>query len=171
MNTQELTSEGPPRQFGKEETFSRRKLLEAGFWTCAGMAGVAVAGVSARFFVGNALEVTPGQWAKVDEIARLPAGQMHTVIYRVRTKDAWRTTERTGALYAFSANGIDYTVLDATCTHLGCIVHWQEEREQFSCPCHEGFFSRTGEVLGGPPPRPLASVQTKIEEGVLYALV
>jgi len=48
-----------------------------------------------------------------------------------------------------------FTALTAVCTHLGCIVKWQQAKGEFLCPCHGGRFSATGEVLGGPPPAPL----------------
>ncbi|BCS55229.1 ubiquinol-cytochrome c reductase iron-sulfur subunit [Geobacter sp. SVR] len=46
----------------------------------------------------------------------------------------------------------------AVCTHLGCIVQWQQGQNQFLCPCHGGQFSSEGAVLGGPPPKPLAKL-------------
>lgn len=49
----------------------------------------------------------------------------------------------------------EYIALSAVCTHLGCVVQWQEAKGEFLCPCHGGRFSPTGTVLGGPPPRPL----------------
>lgn len=171
MNTHELISEQRQEQYGETQTIGRRQIMEASFWTCTGMVGLAATGVSVRFLIGNALEITPGQWAKVDEVAKLTAGEMHRITYRIRAKDAWRSREQAGTLYVYSTDGVEYTVLDATCTHLGCIVHWRTEQEHFSCPCHEGYFDRDGSVLSGPPPAPLAKVQTKIEEGVLYALI
>lgn len=89
----------------------------------------------------------------------------------MRSKDGWRTVERTGVLYAFSDDGAAYTVLDAICPHSGCNVQWRDERNQFRCPCHDAWFSREGEVISGPPPRPLAQLETKIEEGRLLALL
>ena len=41
------------------------------------------------------------------------------------------------------------------CTDLGCLVSWNNEREQFVCPCHQGVFDKTGRNIAGPPPRPL----------------
>ncbi len=51
----------------------------------------------------------------------------------------------------------------AVCTHLGCIVRWNEGREQIECPCHGGRFNLQGEVVGGPPPGALRAVALRIE--------
>ncbi len=50
-----------------------------------------------------------------------------------------------------------YIALSAVCTHLGCIVKWVNDSQEFLCPCHAGRFSTNGQVLGGPPPEPLAT--------------
>jgi cytochrome b6-f complex iron-sulfur subunit len=42
------------------------------------------------------------------------------------------------------------------CTHLGCIIKWDGKGRVFRCPCHAGIFRPTGEVVSGPPPKPLA---------------
>jgi Rieske Fe-S protein len=42
------------------------------------------------------------------------------------------------------------------CTHLSCAVFYKPKSSQIECPCHNGLFDAlTGEVLAGPPPRPL----------------
>jgi len=42
------------------------------------------------------------------------------------------------------------------CTHLSCAVYYSPEKDKIECPCHNGYFdARTGNVLQGPPPRPL----------------
>jgi len=45
------------------------------------------------------------------------------------------------------------------CTHLSCAVYYSKENGRIECPCHEGYFSvATGQVLQGPPQRPLPRV-------------
>ncbi len=56
-----------------------------------------------------------------------------------------------------------FVALSAVCTHLGCIVQWQEEDNQFLCPCHAGRFSADGAVVSGPPPKPLESLPVTLE--------
>lgn len=51
------------------------------------------------------------------------------------------------------------------CTHLGCTVPWRDDEDQFHCPCHGGIYNKKGEVLGGPPPRPLDLFPVEIVNG------
>ncbi len=41
------------------------------------------------------------------------------------------------------------------CTHLACMVSWEEEHERFACPCHGSKFEMDGDVINPPAPRPL----------------
>ncbi|MGO8968383.1 MAG: ubiquinol-cytochrome c reductase iron-sulfur subunit [Myxococcaceae bacterium] len=58
--------------------------------------------------------------------------------------------------------------LSLTCTHLGCGVHWEEDEQEFLCPCHGGRFSASGAVVSGPPPSPLTHYATVVEHGAVY---
>lgn len=56
------------------------------------------------------------------------------------------------------------------CTHLSCAVIYQGDGK-LHCPCHEGLFdAATGNVLAGPPLRPLSLIQLARENGVIYAV-
>ena len=53
-----------------------------------------------------------------------------------------------------------FTAFSQKCTHLSCAVYYSAERDRLECPCHEGYFSAgTGQVLQGPPPRPLPQIR------------
>jgi Rieske Fe-S protein len=56
------------------------------------------------------------------------------------------------------------------CTHLGCVVYLNDEADELVCPCHEGGFSAaTGEVIFGPPERPLPRISVEVRDGVVWA--
>ena len=57
----------------------------------------------------------------------------------------------------------EYQALSAVCTHLGCVVQWQAEKGEFLCPCHGGRFAPAGNVLSGPPPRPLEALPVSVD--------
>ena len=43
----------------------------------------------------------------------------------------------------------------AVCTHLGCTVQYKTDTAQLWCACHNGIYDLGGNVVSGPPPKPL----------------
>lgn len=61
--------------------------------------------------------------------------------------------------------GEGFLAISSICTHLHCVVNWNEMLKKFECPCHGAKFNQYGEVLEGPPPRPLALYKLQIIAG------
>jgi Rieske Fe-S protein len=66
-------------------------------------------------------------------------------------------------------NDGSWRAYEQKCTHLSCAVFYQPEADKIQCPCHNGWFdARTGHVLQGPPPRPLARLDVVIKGEEVY---
>jgi len=57
--------------------------------------------------------------------------------------------------------------LSAVCPHLGCIVQWEQNKQDFLCPCHAGYFTSDGAVISGPPPRALAKLPFTVANNIV----
>lgn len=77
------------------------------------------------------------------------------------------TPDRVNRLYIVRENDGGFLALSLICPHLGCSVMWNEEKQQFDCPCHSSAFDRRGLVLNSPAPRPMDYLPVIIEEGKL----
>ena len=78
--------------------------------------------------------------------------------------------ENDTAILIRAANG-QYYAYEQKCTHLTCPVYFAIERDRLECPCHEGGFDvHTGNVLYGPPPRPLDRIDIEIRGSEVWAV-
>lgn len=53
--------------------------------------------------------------------------------------------------------------LSKVCTHLGCLVEYDRGRNRLLCPCHAGVYDLEGNVVSGPPPKPLPKLPLRVE--------
>lgn len=74
-------------------------------------------------------------------------------------------TEKDSAILVRTLDG-KYQAYGQKCTHLSCPVYFSRDHQRLECPCHEGAFDvSTGNVLYGPPPRPLDRIELEERAG------
>ncbi len=56
-------------------------------------------------------------------------------------------------------NGAVHAV-SAICSHLGCVVAWNNAEKSWDCPCHGARFNCEGKVLHGPAVNDLEQIST-----------
>ena len=57
--------------------------------------------------------------------------------------------------------------INAVCTHLGCVVPWNNSENKFMCPCHGSQYDETGKVVRGPAPLSLALAKADVQDDKL----
>ena len=80
---------------------------------------------------------------------------------------AWFFDFRGATGVVVRTRGGDLVAYSAVCTHLGCIVQWEKEKQDFLCPCHAGRYGADGAVLSCPPPRPLPKLPFTVANGII----
>lgn len=96
---------------------------------------------------GSEMSVSSAVAAKSGELAVNSAK-----IFRFGTKPGILVRTPQDELKAFSA----------VCTHLNCTVQYDEHDSLIWCACHNGKFDLNGQVISGPPPRPLEAYQVNV---------
>lgn len=92
----------------------------------------------AGHFVGDRLRKS-----RVDSPDDIPPGS--GAVLRVQGERCAVYRDEAGAVHGVSAR----------CTHLGCLVHFNEAERAWECPCHGSRFAVDGAVIQGPANRPL----------------
>jgi cytochrome b6-f complex iron-sulfur subunit len=136
--------------------FSRRELLTVALWGTGVMAAACIAAPIAMFLRAPAHERAGGE-VLVARAESIPVGGAQSKVVDGEDYLIIRRTED------------EYHALTATCTHSEvCLVEWDEKRGELVCPCHRGIFDLHGNVISGPPPRPLERREVSVRDGRVY---
>jgi Rieske Fe-S protein len=110
-------------------------------------------------------------------LGNLPAGQNVKAVPVAKVgelaENEWRVFDfpdqyAQGILINLPGKGL--VAYSDVCTHLSCAVVYERDGK-LHCPCHDGLFdAATGNVLAGPPLRPLPMIQLAISNGTIYAV-
>ena len=126
-----------------------------------------LAGSGALFLVTGVLAV----------LGSLPGGSETKAVAIAKegelAENAWKVfnyPNEYGQAILINLPGHGLVAFSYVCTHLSCAVLYQGDGK-LHCPCHEGLFdAATGNVLAGPPTRPLPAIQLARQDGVIYAI-
>ena len=162
--------------FGSAESvggdIGRRKFLTGIIGVVASTVAVIVGIPAIGYLVSPGLKKqNQDTWITLGPVSSLTPGEPKAFPYSTRSKDGWVDSSQSGVAYALTTDAQNVMVLSNVCTHLSCRVNWRSEQREYFCPCHDGSFNVEGQVIGGPPPRPLDRFQSRITNGQIEILV
>ena len=144
------------------ESPGRRRFLARILQSIHAVIGGTIAIVTGGAVLGPSFLRRQATWLSAGSVTDLADNEATPVTVRVTRQDGYtQAVDRQVIFLVKSAGGIK--ALSSTCTHLGCRVSWDTDAKQFKCPCHGGVYDKTGAVVAGPPPAPLASLMTRVD--------
>lgn len=149
---------------------SRRDFIKTVTAIVGAMVGAGIGLPSIFYLLSPSLEKTEdASLIDLGPLEKYPIG-IPTRFEFTRTKvNGWERTATNYGLYVVrrSKSQGDVRVFSDICTHLGCRVTWHPDEGHYISPCHDGHFDIAGEVVSGPPPRPLDEFIAEIKNGNL----
>ena len=151
---------------------SRRDFIKATSAMIGGLIGVVIGIPSIAYLLSPALRET-GDDSQIDLglLENYPIGVPTRFDFTLTRVNGWERTAVNYGLYIVRKNESEVHVFSDICTHLGCRVTWHPDQEHYISPCHDGHFDILGEVISGPPPRPLDEFATEMENGNLFVIL
>jgi quinol---cytochrome c reductase iron-sulfur subunit, bacillus type len=151
---------------GREE--GRRSLLKVLVGSGSAAFACALAAPAAVFVTAPATRsgATGERWVKTIRLDGLREGEPKKVSIVADERDAWTLTKdvELGAVWLLLHGG-KLVALSTTCPHLGCSVNTSPDGNGFACPCHTSTFDAMGHKTGGPAPRDMDPLETRVEGG------
>ncbi|HIE57091.1 MAG TPA: ubiquinol-cytochrome c reductase iron-sulfur subunit [Anaerolineales bacterium] len=153
----------------KSPNMSRRDFTKIVTGFLGGLMGVTLGIPIVGYAVGPALKSDESDdWISLGALDEYPVGIPTSFTFNLTKVNGWERTTNSYGVFVLRESESEVKVLSNICTHLSCRVTWQEEEETYHCPCHDALFAKNGDVLSGPPPRPLDTYPHKVEDGILY---
>jgi glycine/D-amino acid oxidase-like deaminating enzyme/nitrite reductase/ring-hydroxylating ferredoxin subunit len=122
----------------------------------------------AELFEPGRAAIRRGLWEYIKENADYPyylmrdrfAGAEGKSLRAVRRGEGRVIDHEGQKVAAYRAPDGGLTMVSAICTHMGCVVRWNDAERTWDCPCHGSRFTPEGGVISGPAEKPLPEVDS-----------
>ena len=151
---------------------SRRDFIKGSAVIIGGMITVVIGIPTVAYLIDPALRKDMSEgWVPIGKLEDMPVGTPTPFSFTLVQVNGWERTSTSHGGYVVrrSEDPDDLYILNSKCTHLACTVNWSDADKVYLCPCHDAKFGEQGQVLGGPPPRPLERYEEYrvTEDGIL----
>jgi len=154
-----------------EQGVPRRRFLSAAFWSVATTIVGLIFGPLFTYAAAPLLRRKRREWVTIARLDELPVQEDPQLVrFEVVLVDGWSRETREERVYVRRPSADTFIVMSNVCTHLACQVTWRSDERIFFCPCHDGKFDVDGQVIAGPPPKPLPRFQHRVTDNQLQIL-
>jgi len=151
-----------------KQNINRRDFIKATTALVGGLIGIAIGTPTIAYLLSPSLrKAEDDSIIDLGPLENYPPGIPTRTEFTRTQVNGWERTATNYGLYVVRKNESEARVFSDICTHLGCRVTWHPDQGYYISPCHDGHFDVLGNVVSGPPPRPLDEFVTKIENGIL----
>lgn len=152
-----------------ENQVSRQNFLKTAIAAIGGLIAIGMTVPAIAYIIGPALQRREQQeLISLGSVSKVELGEPTLFKVSIQRSTGWITNDEEISTYVYTENGRDFIALSNVCTHLGCRVRWISEQGNFFCPCHNAVFDKNGNVVSGPPPRPLDRYEVSVDNGQLF---
>jgi menaquinol-cytochrome c reductase iron-sulfur subunit len=146
----------------EEALIGRRRFLGRISLALAAVAAAVISVPIIAYLLSPILRPAPNVWRDVANINDIGVGETVERDFDEPSPLPWAGQTARTAIWLRRTGDRDFVAFGLSCTHLGCPVNWRPEAQLFLCPCHGGVYYASGEVAGGPPPRPLVQYSVRV---------
>ena len=133
----------------------RRQFLSLATWAIGGLISLAYAIPGVAYLISPALQKsTEKNWIPLGSTSKVELGTPTLFRATIERRAGWIVNQEEISVYVLT----------------GCRVRWISDENRFFCPCHNGIFDRQGNVVSGPPPRPLDRYEIQVDGGDIQIL-
>ncbi len=158
-------------EHSEKKEISRREFMKYTIAALGGLIGLGYGIPAIGYVVAPALAKSQAQqWIQLGAVSKVELGTPTLFKVNISRQTGWIVNQEELSVYVLTENGRDFVAMSNVCTHLGCRIRWIADQGQYYCPCHNGVYDKQGNVVSGPPPRPLDKYQTKVENDQLFIL-
>lgn len=119
-----------------------------------------IGAIATRFVAAPTSAVSSSNWLEIGTLKDIPEGSATKREVVVQQDSGWAHFNSSKSVWIVRRDR-EATVFSAACPHLGCTI--EASADGFKCPCHGSAWNAKGEKLGGPTPRGLDVLESRID--------
>ena len=151
-NNKQLESENITS--GEKSKQTRRDFMKTAWKGLGIVAGLEFTGLTLHYLMDRKVKDSEGKLFEAGLPKEFPLGSV--------------TPFRRGHFFLVRMNEGGFLAMSLKCSHLGCSIIWDENKNEFVCPCHSSKFTVTGDVIKPPAPRALDIYKIDVTKGKLF---